>query len=202
MDETPVYMRIAYDLAKRIAEGDIKEDSFISGRSLLGPAYGVSPETARRAIHLLSDTGIVVTEKNIGSRVVSRKLAVEYLEQHQSANELRMLKQELEQLQETRTEIDSKINTVLNKITELATRFQSSRDIRTYEFEVSKGRQAAGQTIGALAFREKTGATIVAVRRGDELFSSPGPGFKLAAGDVLIVACDITSVQKVGNYVG
>lgn len=201
MEETPVYMRIAYDMAKRIAEGDIKEDSLISGRSLLGPAYGVSPETARRAIHLLSDMGIVATEKNIGSRVVSRKLAVEYLEQHQSANELRMLKQELEQLQETRTEIDAKINTVLSKITELATRFQSSRDIRTYEFEVSEEKGAAGKTIGALAFREKTGATIVAIRRGEELFTSPGPEFQLGAGDMLIVACDITSVQKVVNYV-
>ncbi|HET7479673.1 MAG TPA: cation:proton antiporter [Rubrobacteraceae bacterium] len=43
----------------------------------------------------------------------------------------------------------------------------------------------AGRTIGDLAVRTRTGASIVAVVRGREVFTNPGPEFQLAAGDTL-----------------
>ena len=39
---TPVYLRIALDIASRIARGEFKENSKIYGRSIMSSEYGVS----------------------------------------------------------------------------------------------------------------------------------------------------------------
>ncbi|HKC38567.1 MAG TPA: TrkA C-terminal domain-containing protein, partial [Gemmatimonadales bacterium] len=44
-----------------------------------------------------------------------------------------------------------------------------------------------GQTIAETALRSKTGALILAVRRGESDLATPGPEFQLDAGDVLVV---------------
>src|SRR6266849_3714076 len=44
-----------------------------------------------------------------------------------------------------------------------------------------------GQTIADTALRSKTGALILAVRRGESDLATPGPDFRLTAGDVLVV---------------
>ena len=45
----------------------------------------------------------------------------------------------------------------------------------------------AGQTIAETALRSKTGALILAVRRGENDLATPGADFQLEAGDVLVV---------------
>lgn len=45
----------------------------------------------------------------------------------------------------------------------------------------------AGQTIAETELRSKTGALILAVRRGEDDFATPGADFRLDAGDVLVV---------------
>lgn len=76
----PVYAQIAYDIAAKIACGEIKEQERFSGRSLMGAQYRVSPETIRRAMRLLSDMGITEIRENVGSVVLSKARAVEYVE--------------------------------------------------------------------------------------------------------------------------
>ena len=46
---------------------------------------------------------------------------------------------------------------------------------------------AAGRTIAETGLRSRTGALILAVRRGENDLTTPEPDFKLAAGDVLVV---------------
>ena len=55
----PQYMRIALDIANRIASGEIAERQRISGRYLLSSQYHVSPETVRKALSLLRDMDVV-----------------------------------------------------------------------------------------------------------------------------------------------
>jgi TrkA domain protein len=45
----------------------------------------------------------------------------------------------------------------------------------------------AGHALGDTRARTRTGASIVAVVRGEEVIASPGPGQTLRAGDVLVV---------------
>ena len=62
----PKYQQIAADIAYKIVEGTYREGMKIYARSSIGSQYGVSSETARRAICVLADWDIVVVEKNSG----------------------------------------------------------------------------------------------------------------------------------------
>ena len=77
----PVYSQVAFDVASKIASGDIREGDRFTGRSLMGSQYGVSSETIRRAMLHLSDMGIISVQNNVGSTVLSQKRAKEYVAQ-------------------------------------------------------------------------------------------------------------------------
>ncbi len=53
-------------------------------------------------------------------------------------------------------------------------------------FTIAEGSRAAGKTIGEGRYRTHTGASIVAVVRGDSTVPAPGPEFVLEAGDVAV----------------
>ncbi|QKV97363.1 cation:proton antiporter regulatory subunit [Streptomyces sp. NA02950] len=55
------------------------------------------------------------------------------------------------------------------------------------QVEVAAGTPFSGQPLGETRARTRTGASIVAVVRGEEVIPSPGPGQVLRAGDVLVV---------------
>ncbi len=58
------------------------------------------------------------------------------------------------------------------------------------------GRGLAGKTIGDGRIRTETGASVVAVIRGEQSIPGPGPDFRLEAGDVALVVGSIEGVQK------
>jgi len=55
------------------------------------------------------------------------------------------------------------------------------------QVEVTAGSPYAGRTLGETRARTRTGASIVAVVRGEEVIASPQPGQTLQAGDILVV---------------
>ncbi len=57
------------------------------------------------------------------------------------------------------------------------------------------GKGMAGRTIGDGQIRTRTGASVVAVLRGDRSIPGPGPEFGLQAGDVALVVGSIDGVR-------
>jgi TrkA domain protein len=55
------------------------------------------------------------------------------------------------------------------------------------QVEVTAGSPYAGRTLGETRARTRTGASIVAVVRGEEVIASPQPDQTLQAGDILVV---------------
>ncbi|MEU9735924.1 cation:proton antiporter regulatory subunit [Streptomyces sp. NPDC048002] len=55
------------------------------------------------------------------------------------------------------------------------------------QIEVAAGTPFAGRPLGETRARTRTGASVVALVRGEEVIPSPGPGHVLHAGDVLVV---------------
>lgn len=53
-------------------------------------------------------------------------------------------------------------------------------------FMVSEGLHMVGKSIADLQVRKKTGVTVIAVRRGPEVFSNPPSDFSFRAGDVIL----------------
>jgi CPA2 family monovalent cation:H+ antiporter-2 len=54
-------------------------------------------------------------------------------------------------------------------------------------FYVGKGTWPAGKDLRAVDLRKKTGATVIAVVRGDRSFASPGADFSIEEGDTLVL---------------
>ena len=77
----PRYQQIAVEIATRIANEEYKVGDKIYTRSYIAGHYGVSPETARRAICVLSDLDIVVSEKGSGVTIKSRQNASNFIKQ-------------------------------------------------------------------------------------------------------------------------
>ena len=196
----PIYSQVAYDIAVKIASGEIKEAARFSGRSLMGSQYGVSSETIRRAIRLLCDVGIVSVQQNVGAVALSQQKSMEYVEQYKADNDLLVLRAEMQELTRQRDLLNDRITEIVDRISDLSNRFKHSDMLRTYEVTLQTESPLINCSIAEVQFRQRTGATIVAIRHDGVITLSPGPSTKLFAGDILMIACDITRVAEVKAF--
>jgi len=60
----------------------------------------------------------------------------------------------------------------------------------------------AGKRLAATGLRSQTGALVLSVVRGDKEIATPGPQFRLAAGDVLVVVGQPHQLQAAARLVG
>ena len=58
------------------------------------------------------------------------------------------------------------------------------------QFTINSNCKYIGQTASQTKFWQNTGATIVAIKRGEELIISPGPYIEFLEGDILLVVGD------------
>jgi GntR family transcriptional regulator len=65
-----LYMKLADSLSARIAAGDPPPGAMLPNERKLAAAYGVAVGTARRAMQVLRDRGLVVTLPSRGTYVV------------------------------------------------------------------------------------------------------------------------------------
>ncbi|WP_312640348.1 TrkA C-terminal domain-containing protein [Hydrogenoanaerobacterium sp.] len=197
----PVYSQVAFDIATKIASGELAENSKFTGRSLMSTEYGVSQETIRRAFKQLADMEIISVQQNIGATVLSRKNAVEYIEKFETGKDIRSLKAELRALLDERGKVNTRIIELVNQITDLGDRFKSSDPLRNYEFEILPGSHIIGKSVRELEFWQNTEATIVAIKSEGKINLSPGPNAIFKPYDILVVAGKVDSVDKVKELV-
>lgn len=194
---SPVYAQIALDIALRISRGELKENTKVYGRSVMSSEYGVSPETIRRAIKLLEDTSIVEIKHNSGVVILSKENAVKYVERFGEQNHIRTLQRKLEELLEQQQQIGGQIAQASHTIVRLNERISKTNPFLNYEALVPENSPVIGQTLAELKFWQETGATIIAIRRGERLILSPGPYATPQAGDMIVYVGDLTSVDAV-----
>ena len=72
----------------------------------------------------------------------------------------------------------------------------------TEVFYVMQNSKAIGRTIKELAIREKTGATVISVVRGNEHFPNPPLKFTFQEGDMLVLMGIHAQVEKAVEYLG
>lgn len=66
---TPVYVQVADILRARIESGQLQPDRPVPSESQLEQEFGIARGTARKAIAVLRDEGLVITVKGRGSYV-------------------------------------------------------------------------------------------------------------------------------------
>lgn len=183
----PTYKKIALDIANKIQQNNINEGDILLGRSTLSSKYNVSPETIRRAMILLEDVEVVKTIKGKGILVLSREKAISFLNRNKSIDSIRSYKTEIDKLLNNRKEIENQLLKSIQGIIDYSSRFNEVNNIIPLEFVVPENCLYIGKTVGEIMFWQNTGATLIAVKRNDELLLSPGPYISLNPNDVLIV---------------
>jgi len=199
--EAPVYSKIALDIAARIARGELKLNEKISGRSLMASEYSVSPETIRRSFKLLADVNIIEVMPNSGAVVISREKALEYVERYNTGRGFRSLRKELKALLKERDEVNQKILNIIDEICDLSERFKNTNPLNTLEFEIPENSPVENKSIEEIKFWQKTGATIVGIKRDEKMILSPGPYSVFKKGDVLIVTGDAGIAKRIEDLI-
>jgi GntR family transcriptional regulator len=70
-DKTPAYVQIVNAISERVASGEYDSGSRLPSESQFCAEFGVSPMTLRRALLILADRGLIVTERGRGTFVRS-----------------------------------------------------------------------------------------------------------------------------------
>ncbi len=191
----PQYQRIAYDIAARVASSEIPVKKKMSGRSLLASEYGVSPETIRRALKLLSDMKVVEIRAGSGVFALSAESARQYVKSREGEEERKDLEMRFRELVSRHSDLSLEILDIASEMTR-AQKVQRPQ-MPYYEEKIEPGSRLIGKSIGSLQFWQTTGATIVGIRRGKRVILSPGPKAELYDGDGLIFVGDSSAVACV-----
>ena len=67
-------------------------------------------------------------------------------------------------------------------------------------FYVTREGRPAGKRLKDIELRTKTGATVIAVVRGDDSFTSPGADFRIEAGDTLVLVANHRDMDRAFAY--
>ena len=181
------YRKIAIDIAKSIVNGKYVEGQKLFGRSVLASQYKVSPETIRKAAHILKDMGIVDTEKGSGIEVISVNKAKEFIERCNEIENLTVAKRELSKWAQKQAKDATEVIGKIQFIVDTVERFNSINSLTPFEIKITKDSTVIGRTADELKFWHNTGGTIIAIKRGDDLIVSPGPYAAFIENDIFYI---------------
>lgn len=199
--KTPNYIKIAVDIAHRITNNEFVEGQKITGRTTLGSIYNVSPETIRRSVALLKDMNVITIHEKSGLIINSKNDAKNFLNKFKANSDFASINNDTYNLISERKKLDSKIEQNIDSIIQFATQLRNVGTIIPFESIVEKNSIAVGKSIGELSFWHNTKATIIGVKKNNEIFLSPGPYFTIQEGDILVYVGEDEVLKNVDNYI-
>ena len=201
VESFPQYLRIALDIASKIADGTLKEQQKITGRSLLSSRYNVSPETVRKALRLLADMSVVEVKEKSGFTILSTDNAKRFLDSFKNRHEQQALHDKLQELVDQHNSIAKQMSDICSRLIHAQQQpLPAEKRLPNYEVTVAPDSDKIGRSIGSLHFWQATGATIIAIRRNQNTIVSPGPFAELYDGDVVVFVGAPGSVSAVSRY--
>lgn len=198
--DVPKYQQIAVDIAGKIAEGFYQENEKIYVRSSIASQYGVSSETARRAICVLSDIDIVKSTKGSGIVIQSRERAIEFVNKYNSIRQIGVLKKDIIKNIEEQTTKNAELKAMISELLYKTERFKAVNPFIPFEIEMTSDADHLGESISEMNFWHNTSATIIAIKREDNMIISPGPYAVVKEGDTIYYLGDENSQERVKNF--
>nr|WP_232337074.1 TrkA C-terminal domain-containing protein [Lysinibacillus timonensis] len=196
----PKYVKIAADIASKIVEKKYLIGEKIYARSSLASQYSVSSETARRAIAVLQDLEIVEATKGSGVVIKSSEKAAQFVHQFLDVQSIQQI--QLEMLESIKRQKDELL--FLQETTErLVSRTESFRYINPFvpfQVEVAGSSPYVSKSIGDINFWQNTMATIVGIRRGNDLILSPGPYATIENNDIIYFIGNDECLERVEKF--
>ncbi len=198
--QLPRYQQVAVEISERIVEGRYVEGEKIHARSTLATHFNVSAETARKAISILVDLGIMDVKHGSGAFVVSKEKAAEYVTQFKASQSILSIRQQMQaSIERQRTETNH-LNQLLDQLVARTKNIHDQLPFVPYEIELTSQAQNLEISINELNFWHQTGATIVAIQTDKELLLSPGPYAKLSIGNHLYFVGTETVFDRVQRF--
>ncbi|NYB76132.1 GntR family transcriptional regulator [Sedimentibacter hydroxybenzoicus DSM 7310] len=195
-----VYQKIALDIASRIVEKNLKIGEKIYSRSSISSQYKVSPETARRAINILSDLDIVETMKGSGVIIKSYENAVKYVRGFSDKQTIKALINEInESFNNQKKEIEI-LKKNFDLLTENTQRFHASNPFVPFEIKITKDSKHLNKSASEINFWQNTNATIVAIKRNNSIILSPGAYALFLEDDIFYFVGDDNSYLRVKEF--
>lgn len=110
------YQVIAYQLAKKISQGELLEGAKLSGRSILASEYEVSSETVRKAVSILQRYGVVAVQDRSGIHILSKEAANHFIERYMTQKEDRKLLSDTMQIKRELMDLEGRLQKVLDQL--------------------------------------------------------------------------------------
>lgn len=197
---SPRYQQIAADVAAKIVDGHYKVGDKIYARSSLASQYGVSSETARRAICVLSDLNIVDTSKGSGVTIKSYENAIKFIKQYDDINTISNLKQDIIDSVERQKKEIKFLYGCLSDLIDKTDRLRSVNPFTPFQVEITSVTPYINKSVSDINFWHNTSATIIAIRRNDSLLMSPGPYAVFQENDIFYFVGDENCIERVKKY--
>lgn len=194
------YQQIAADIAAKIVDHRYVIGEKIYARSLIASQYSVSSETARRAIAILADLGIVETVKGSGVIIKSHENAVIFLRRFRDSGTMAEYKHDAMGCLSQLTRDGDALRSAITRLVDHADRFRALNPLAPFSVKIDERAPCVGQTLSSLNFWQNTAATVVAIRRNDTLIRSPGPYFEFLAGDTIYFIGEEDCVGRVDLF--
>jgi K+/H+ antiporter YhaU regulatory subunit KhtT len=196
----PLYQQIATDIASKIADKHYQAGEKIYARSSLSSQYGVSAETARRAISILADLGIVDTAKGSGVIIKSYENAVKFLRHYEDIQTVNNLRQKITDSIEKQAQEASFLQECIVKLIDKTERFRHINPLSPFEIEITSATPHLTKTASEVNFWHNTSATIIAIKRNNAILISPGPYATFLEKDVVYFIGDENCLERVRRF--
>lgn len=198
--KSSTYQKIALDIASRIAENKLQMGDKIYSRSSISSQYNVSPETARRAINVLSDLEIVEISRGSGVTIKSYENAVKYVRTFSDKQTVKALITEMdESFEKQKYEIEN-LHNLFYKLLDNTQRFKSTNPFVPYELNITNDAVHLNKSASEVNFWQHTNATIIAIKRDDNIVISPGPYAVFRENDIFYFVGDENSFIRVKDF--
>ncbi|CAK1226007.1 TrkA C-terminal domain-containing protein [Fructobacillus cardui] len=196
----PRYHQIAQEIAEHIVNKQFLVGEKLHARSTLAATFGVSAETARKAISVLADLDIVKPVHGSGVEVLSREKAREFLDQAKESRDLQTTHSEIKGLIAKQKEDLANLDEAFSLILDQTQRVRKNNPMSPYEFIPEADSPMLNQSIGSLNIWQNTGATIIAILHEDEIILSPGPYANIMPGDTIYFVGSDKTVEAIHQF--
>ncbi|MBS9338738.1 GntR family transcriptional regulator [Fructobacillus sp. M2-14] len=196
----PRYHKIALDIAEHIVQKKFKIGEKLHARSTLAATFGVSAETARKAISVLADLDIVKPVHGSGVEVLSAERAKDFLDQARETRDLHETHSEIKDLIAQQKADLANLDNAFTLLLDQTQRVRQQNPMSPFEIVPDVGSDKLNQSIGSLNVWQNTGATIIAILHEDDLILSPGPYANITAGDTIYFVGSEKTVEAMQSF--
>ncbi len=192
------YLAIAYQIAKRISQGQLSEGMKLSGRTLMSSQYQVSSETIRKAIKVLETYGVVVSKERSGVTILSAAAATSYMERYVSQKEDRRLIQETLEALKNLSQAESQAQHLARKLISVTRTGFFPFDFFT--LEITSDSSWVGRTLQTIDLKRQAGALVIGYEKAGLFYQNPDAELLVEADMRLYLLGDLDVQKKTEGY--